>query len=57
MLRFLISIIAVHDLWSQAIASSFKVESAGMIVQGQNNLTVIDHRRPVTDVRPTVIDV
>lgn len=41
--------------WQQALATSFKIESMGMMVKGnKENTTAIDHRRPITNVHSTV---
>lgn len=42
-------------LWRQAWATSFKLESKGMLVQGNSpNFTRIEHNRPITNVKSIV---
>ena len=44
------------SLWQLALCSSFKLESMGMLVQGNvKNSTTIEHRRPLTNVK-TIVD-
>lgn len=43
------------SLYFQVQSTSFKLESMGMLVQGNtDNKTIIDHRRPITNVKTIV---
>jgi hypothetical protein len=42
-------------LWQLCVTTSFKIETMGMMVQGNTeNSTIVDHRRPITNVKSIV---
>lgn len=55
MSRIAVILASVAALWELALSTSFKLESMGMMVKGnQDNRTVISHRRPITNVKAIV---
>ena len=55
MSRITAILVALATLWQLAQTSSFKLESMGMMVKGnEENKTTIAHRRPITNVKAIV---